>query len=298
MAVVPDDGPGGVAVLTVNAPAKVNLVLEVLGRRDGYHDICSIAQTIDVSDTLTFEPADDVAFSCTEPELLENNLIPRAVRLLRDRCGVSAGAHIHLEKQIPWAAGLGGGSSDAAATLLGLNGMWGLELHQDQLIELSALLGSDVPLFILGGTVRLEGRGERVHQMPDHPQMHAVLLSPHTSPPDGKTGLLYRQLRPDMFTTGQFVRAAGFALQRNGRVPEDLLFNVFEKIAEDVFPEIERDREVLQEATGARTHLAGSGPTLYAMLDSETAADEAAARLRRSGRTAFTARTTGPVSTA
>ncbi len=281
-------------MLTSHAPAKLNLVLEVLDRSDGYHDICSIAQTIDLCDTLTFEPADDIRFTCSEPKLLEHNLVPRAARLLRERCGISTGVHLHLEKRIPWAAGLGGGSSDAAATLLALNRMWRVGLQRDQLVETGALLGSDVPLFILGGTVLVEGRGERVAALPNHPKMHVVLLSPHATPPDGKTGLLYRQLNPDMFTTGQFVRAAVWELEHNRRVPEELMFNVFEKVADIVFPDLVRDRDVLQDATGTKAHLSGSGPTLYALLDSGNAAEQAAARLRRNGRTSFAAAITGP----
>ena len=280
-------------MLTVRAPAKVNLVLEVLGRGREYHDLCSIAQTIDLCDTLTFEPAPDILFTCSEPELQENNLVPRAARLLQERCSISDGARIHLDKRIPWAAGLGGGSSDAAATLLALNRMWGAALSHEELVALGAEIGSDVALFVVGGTVLLQGRGERVQPLPVLAETHLVILAPHTPIPTGKTGLMYGRLRPEMFTRGQFVRAASFALERGGRIPDDLLFNVFEKVAGDVFDRLAQDRASLEEATGGRAHLAGSGPCLYALLDSEATATEAALRLRGSGRRVFAARTTG-----
>ena len=277
-------------MLTVRAPAKVNLVLEVLGQGQGYHDLCSIAQTIDLCDTLTFEPAPDILFTCSEPELLQSNLVPRAARLLQQRGSISDGARIHLDKRIPWAAGLGGGSSDAAATLVALNGMWGAGLSHEQLVVLGAEIGSDVPLFLYGGTVLLEGRGERVHPLPDLAGAHLVILTPRTPVPTGKTGLMYGRLRPEMFTRGQFVRAASFALGRGGHIPEVLMFNVFEKVAGDVFDGLTDDRAVLERATGRRAHLAGSGPCLYALLDSEEMSRKATSQLREFGRRAFSAR--------
>jgi 4-diphosphocytidyl-2-C-methyl-D-erythritol kinase len=277
-------------MLTVRAPAKVNLALEVVGRGPEYHDLCSIAQTIDLCDTLTFEPAPDILFTCSEPELQENNLVPRAARLLQERCSISDGARIHLDKRIPWAAGLGGGSSDAAATLLALNRMWGATLSNEGLVALGAEIGSDVPLFVVGGTVLLQGRGERVQPLPVLAETHLVILAPHTPIPTGKTGLMYGRLRPEMFTRGQFVRAASFALERGGLVPEVLMFNVFEKVAGDVFNELTDDRTLLERATGRRAHLAGSGPCLYALVDSEELAREATSELQELGRRAFAAR--------
>jgi 4-diphosphocytidyl-2-C-methyl-D-erythritol kinase len=281
-------------MLTVHAPAKVNLVLEVLARHDGYHDICSIVQTIDLCDTLTFEPSRDVSFTCSEPSLMQDNLMPRAAHLLQERRHVDGGALIHLEKRIPWAAGLGGGSSDAAATLLALNRLWKLGMNVEQLSILGAELGSDVPLFLVGGTVRIEGRGEAVRSLPDHPQMHAVILTPLEPAAPGKTGLLYRSLEPRMFTTGQFVRAAEFSLQQGKPVPQDLMYNVFEKVADDVFPSMASEHRLLADATRARVHLAGSGPSLYSLLDSPAAAHEAARQLRRAGRQVFVAHTLKP----
>ena len=151
----------GVPKVTIEASAKVNLTLEVLGKReDGYHEIASVMQAISLFDTLTFSPYDEVKVTTDVPELEgEDNLVYIAAMLLRETSGVSAGAEIHLEKQVPLAAGLGGGSSDAAATVLGLDRLWGLELGEGELKELAAQLGSDVPFFVTGGPPWWRGGG-------------------------------------------------------------------------------------------------------------------------------------------
>ena len=157
--------------VTIETPAKVNLTLEVLGKRnDGYHEIASVMQAINLCDRLTFSIADDLSLITDTPGLdTKDNLVYRAASLLNDKTGVSAGAEIHLCKGIPVAAGLGGGSSDAAATLLGLNRLWGLHLARDELEELAAQLGSDVPFFLAGGAALAEGRGERITPLPSPP---------------------------------------------------------------------------------------------------------------------------------
>ncbi|MCK9356278.1 MAG: 4-(cytidine 5'-diphospho)-2-C-methyl-D-erythritol kinase [Dehalococcoidia bacterium] len=281
-------------MLTVHAPAKVNLVLEVLERREDYHIISSIAQTVDLCDALSFEPADDLHFTCSAPELVQDNLVTRAASLLRERFGIRAGARMHLEKRIPWGAGLGGGSSDAAATLLALNRLWAIDAPADRLETLAAELGSDVPLFLRGGTVLVEGKGEVVHPLTNHPSMHVVLLAPAAPVIRGKTGLMYRRLRPELFTRGQFVRAAAFALERGRRVPEDLMHNAFENVADEVFPGLAHDRALLEDAVGVRVHLAGSGPCLYALLPSRAAAAAAATRLAGREHRVFVVQTMAP----
>lgn len=281
-------------MLTVQAPAKVNLVLEVLERREDYHIISSIAQTVDLCDTLSFEAADDLAFTCSKAELVQDNLVTRAASLLCERFGIRSGARMHLEKRIPWGAGLGGGSSDAAATLLALNRLWAIDAPAERLEALGAELGSDVPLFLHGGTVLVEGKGEVVHSLASHPAMHVVLLAPTFAAPEGKTGLMYRRLRPELFTRGQFVRAAAFALERGRRVPEDLMHNAFENVADEVFPDLGEDRAVLEDAAGVPVHLAGSGPCLYALLPSRAAAATTATRLAGREHRVFVVQTLAP----
>ena len=168
--------------ITVAAPAKVNLHLEVLGLRpDGFHELAMVMQSIDLADRLTFRNRADaqIELSCDDPSLSlgDDNLIVRAARLLRDRSGFSElGASIGLSKRIPIGAGLAGGSSDGAATLVGLNDLWGLGHTQAQLERFAADLGSDMPFCVSGGRQLCFGRGEQLEPCPETPTPLAVLL--------------------------------------------------------------------------------------------------------------------------
>ena len=152
------------------APAKINLSLEVLNRRpDGFHEVMTVMQTIGLADKIYIKPAADLQFDCNQPELVvEDNLVWRAALLMHELCGEEQqrGADLYLEKVIPIKAGLGGGSSDAATTMMALNQLWEMNLDDDRLVELAAQLGSDVPFFIKGGTALAEGRGERLETLP------------------------------------------------------------------------------------------------------------------------------------
>ena len=151
------------------AYAKLNLTLEVLGKReDGYHDLASIIQTVDLWDELEFEGGDGVEFECSDESLNgTDNLVVKAAKVLHEAVGRNLGAKIVLRKRIPIAAGLGGGSADAAATLRGLNRLCGLGLSEDELVEIGAKVGSDVPFLVSGGTGLVGGRGETMEPLPD-----------------------------------------------------------------------------------------------------------------------------------
>jgi len=169
--------------LVLRAPCKINLSLEVLGRRpDGYHEIRTIMHTVDLCDELAFAVRLDGALtlSCDDPAVPADgtNLVLRAAHLLRERGDPAAGAAIALRKRVPPGGGLGGGSADAAITLLALRDLWELRVTDDDLAEMAARLGSDVPFFLRGGTALCEGRGERVSRLPVGPAMHFVLVMP------------------------------------------------------------------------------------------------------------------------
>src|SRR4030042_180950 len=155
-------------MIPLKAYAKINLTLEALSKRpDGYHEIASVRQATSLADTLTFEPAETLDFNCDVPELQTgDNLVLKAARLLKEISGYKKGARINLTKKIPLAAGLGSGSTDAAATLVGLNKLWGLNLSRAKLLELAAKLGSDVPFFLYGGTALAQERGEQGTPLP------------------------------------------------------------------------------------------------------------------------------------
>ena len=168
--------------ITVTAPAKVNLHLEVLGlRSDGFHELAMVMQSIDLCDRLSVANTADgqLQLSCDAPELTiaDDNLVLRAAQLLRDRSGFQElGASMHLEKRIPIGAGLAGGSSDGAAALVALNALWGLGYSDRQLEKLAAELGSDMPFCIAGGSQLCFGRGERLEPLPAPADPLAVLL--------------------------------------------------------------------------------------------------------------------------
>jgi len=171
--------------LTLKAPAKINWFLKVLGLRDdGFHEIQSLIQKVTLYDILIFEPAEDLVLTTSQDIASvppEQNLVYKTAMLLKEKCGVANGAHIHLEKIIPMAAGLGGGSSDAAAALKGLNKLWRLNLSQEKLHDFAGQLGSDVPVFLCSSPAFVEGRGERITPVKTSAQFDILLVKPAVS---------------------------------------------------------------------------------------------------------------------
>ena len=268
-------------MLTVHAPAKVNLVLEVLGKHDDYHRISSIIQSIDLCDVLNFQPDKEIYFKCDEPSLKRDNLVTWAATLLKESTKCNLGARIELRKHIPWGVGLGGGSSDAAATLLALNELWGLGLSLSDIIRLASELGSDVPFFIHKGTALVEGKGEKVTPLPSLPLTYFVLLVPPLPRISGKTEQMYNRLNATHFTEGQFVQKALSSLRQGKTLDHSLMFNVFEEVAFDFFPGLDKYRKILEEAGAPGVHLAGSGPCLFTFFSGEERAGELYSRLKK-----------------
>ena len=266
-------------MLNLLAPAKVNLVLEVLGKRpDGYHEISSIMQSVSICDSLSFESAKDLSLHCTMPELESDNLVLKAARLLQQATDYHEGAKINLDKRIPPGTGLGGGSSDAATTLVALNHLWKLDLSFSQLLELAAKLGSDVPFFLYQGTALATGRGEEVTPLPPS-SLKFVMLLPNLPPLPEKTKTLYSQLAAANFTAGDFTRQALKMLFLEKTLDSSLIFNVFDRIAPEAFPGLSDYWQKFELATGSTVHVAGSGPTLFALVENEVSANEVRARL-------------------
>lgn len=260
-------------MLTIQAHAKLNLTLEILGRRpDGYHETASIMQTLDLADTVAIEPADNLIVTCSAPGLDgEANLAWRAADLLRREagpdCGPAAGARISIEKRIPVAAGLGGGSADAAATLTGLNRLWNLNFSKDRLRSIAAKLGSDVPFLIEGGTAIALGRGERVRHLPTPADLPwFVLAFPKLDMPD-KTAAMYRSITPLDFTRGGLTRKLEARIRGGGDAPPQLLFNAFDDVARAASPDVERCWNDIHAAGAREIHVTGSGPSIYAAID-------------------------------
>jgi 4-diphosphocytidyl-2-C-methyl-D-erythritol kinase len=270
-----------IIVLTAYAPAKINLVLEVLGKNNDYHRISSIVQSIDLCDVLNFQLDEEIVFECDESSLKHDNLVTQAAALLKESTKYSLGARIELRKHIPWGVGLGGGSSDAAATLLALNELWRLGLLPSDLVHLASKLGSDVPFFIHKGTSLVEGKGEKVTSLPSLPSTCFVLLVPPLPKIPGKTKQMYNNLRVADFTEGRFVRQALSSLRKGKALDPGLMFNVFEKVAFDFFPGLDKYRKTLEEAGAPGVYLAGSGPCLFTFFSEKEKAGELFSRLKK-----------------
>ncbi len=274
------------------APAKINWTLEVLGRRDdGYHEIRSVMQTIELCDWLDIEPAAAISLTVAGPHTpSEYDLVLRAANLLSEEAAPGRGAAIHLTKRIPLAAGLGGGSSDAAATLRALNQMWTCGLPAADLASLACRVGSDVAFFLHGGTALAEGRGECVTPLPDAPESWLVVVVPPITMED-KTKRMYAALTPADFTDGS--GTSTFAKQvAAGRAPDlSLLHNAFDTAADAVFHRLSVYREGLLRAGAASVHLAGAGPALFALTSGEVEARAIRKRLDSSLGKSFVART-------
>jgi 4-diphosphocytidyl-2-C-methyl-D-erythritol kinase len=268
-------------MLTIYAPAKLNLVLEVLGKYDDYHRISSIVQSIDLCDVLDFQLDEEICFECDESSLKHDNLVVRAAALLKESTKCNLGARIKLRKHIPWGVGLGGGSSDAAATLLALNELWRLGLPLSKLVHLASKLGSDVPYFIHKGIALVEGMGEKVTPLPSLPTTCFVLLVPPLLKISGKTKQMYDNLCVSDFTEGQFVQQALASLRQEKAIDHSLMFNVFERVAFDFFPKLAIYRKTLEEAGAPGVYLAGSGPCLFTFFSGANEASELFSRLKK-----------------
>lgn len=251
------------------AYAKVNLTLDVLGRRaDGYHELASVMQTVALADTLAFcaLPDGQTEFFCDLPSLSgPENLICQAVQVVREATGCRRGARIELQKRIPTQGGLGGGSSDAAATLRMLNHCWKLGLGGERLLELAAGLGSDVPFFVLGGTALVEGRGERVTPLPDLPGLWVVLLKP---PIAVSTPAAFRALTPDDYSDGQATARLAAAIRGSEALRLDGLMNALEARICLEHPAVAESRAAILRAGAQFVRMSGSGPTLFALFRS------------------------------
>jgi 4-diphosphocytidyl-2-C-methyl-D-erythritol kinase len=276
-------------MIEVPAPAKVNLVLEVLNKRnDGYHEVRSLMQAINFCDLLRIETAYELSFECNISNLqTPDNLVMKAAELLRTTYRCKRGAKMQLEKKIPPGAGLGGGSSDAAIALLALNRLWNLHVKLPDLLRLGAQLGSDVPFFLHRGMALVKGRGEQVIPLPSVPIPWFVVLLPALPEMPGKTKNLYARLKEQHFTHGQYTSDIMQSWSIDYRIDPGKLFNVFDTVAFDVFPELEDYWLKFKEAGADNIHLAGSGPSLFAPFDDQIQAGDVNRRLAGRGLTSY-----------
>jgi 4-diphosphocytidyl-2-C-methyl-D-erythritol kinase len=281
--------------LVLTAAAKVNLVLEVLDRRaDGYHEIATVMQTVDLADRLTLEDSDVLELACQTPGVPTDvsNLALKAAVALRDAGRVERGVRITLDKRIPVAAGLGGGSSDAAAVLLGLNRLWRLRWPMARLAEVAITLGMDVPFFLRGGVALGTGRGERLRTVTGA-SLALVLANPGVAV---STAEAYGRVTRAMYTDGAQCDAmiAALGTRRPARVAASL-YNGLEAAVTPAHPEIARMRAALLAAGALGARMSGSGPTVFAVARSFEQARQIRRRVTRGSWRCWAVRTTrGP----
>ncbi|OPZ75311.1 MAG: 4-diphosphocytidyl-2-C-methyl-D-erythritol kinase [Firmicutes bacterium ADurb.Bin456] len=252
---------------TIKARAKINLTLEVLGKRpDGYHEVAMVMQSIGLHDCLELTPVSGGITILVEGADLsagEDNLVHRAASCIRTHCGVRTGIRIRLRKGIPVAAGLGGGSADAAATLAGLNKIWGLGLTQRELMLLGEQLGSDVPFCLMEGTALALGRGEKLVPLPPCPPLGLVLVKPSFGV---STAEVYRACSPgkqeNKPDSGDMVEA--IKKGSPGSIAE-CLYNALEPVTSALHPEIMVIKEKLLKAGALGALMSGSGPTVFGL---------------------------------
>jgi 4-diphosphocytidyl-2-C-methyl-D-erythritol kinase len=273
------------------AYAKVNLGLEVLRKRaDGYHELRTIYQTVDLYDRLSFESTEgDVELVVNDPHVPsgEDNLVLKAVGALADETGKSAGVRIRLEKAIPPGRGLGGGSSDAATTLMALNELWCCGLDSEALCRLAATIGMDVPFFLVGGTALGIGRGEVVFPLECQLEAPIVLILPDFAI---ATAEAYRNLILTKRETS--LKLQSFALSCLGGGGELLsLVNDLENATKEYSPTIHAYRDNLKELGAAVSSMSGSGSAVFGIFLDETVAHSAAQSLAAKGIRAIATRT-------
>lgn len=255
--------------MKVLTPAKINLTLEILDRNDNqYHEISSIMQTLDLYDEMSFSISSDISVT-TDNELLSNeqiNLSYKAAKHLKDSLNLDKGVRISIKKKIPVAAGLGGGSSNAAATLICLNKIWDLNLSIAQLSDIGSVLGSDIPFFLTGGTALVSGQGEIIRELPTPNFPWFLIISPNIQLLD-KTSKLYKMVDRSHFTSGALTRKLEARIRGGGDVPSQFFFNVFDNIAPSAFDGISSILDELRSLGLREIHLCGSGPALFCPIE-------------------------------
>jgi 4-diphosphocytidyl-2-C-methyl-D-erythritol kinase len=281
-----ENGSMASSSILYKACAKINLYLDVIGKRpDGFHNIETIFQSISLHDTLKF------ASNPTELEILtahpqmppqEQNLVYKAALVLQQETETSCGAGIALDKNIPIAAGLAGGSADAATTLAALNLLWETGLDDDALLSIAARVGSDVPFCFLGGTAAGTGRGQKLTTLPPLDKRWLVIVTPPfaVSTADAYTSLTVRPCGESgqEELTDRFRRV--LELVRSGNV-EEVLYNAMERVVTEKYPEVGELKRVLERAGCTATLMSGSGPAVFGFVPSRDGGIATVERLKR-----------------
>lgn len=258
--------------LTVKARAKINIYLRVVGKLpDNFHELETLFQELELADIITIRPADELRLTVHNASLPanEDNLVIKAAALLRNRYHIQKGADITLEKNIPVAAGLGGGSSDAAATLSALAKFWSLPVNEKELIDMAASLGADIPFFFYGGTALGFGRGDRIEALPDIGPYPCLLVKPDF---DVSTAWVYKNFKFPLTKSPRIINIHNLIGElRTVENFSTLCVNDLESVVLQRFPVIEELKKTLMIRGARVAMMTGSGPTVFGIFaDSET----------------------------
>lgn len=256
--------------MTLEAYAKINFGLQILGKReDGYHDIVTVFQEIDLHDSLSFRktPSEvNIVSSLTTLPSDESNLIYQAFNVFKNATAISGGIDVQLEKRIPMGGGLGGGSSDAAATLKALNHLWGNRLTHKELFRLAGEIGSDVPFFLMGGTALGLGRGEELEPVSLENDYWIVLLLPNVSI---STAWAYRQAKIPLTKDGKIVTFRALFEKGTLQSFRTKLINEFEEVVFERHPQLRSLKNGLYKEGAFYASMSGSGSTIYGLFYQE-----------------------------
>ena len=283
--------------IEIQANAKINLTLDILGTRDdGYHEVAMVMQEVSLHDNLYMEKTDggiELEIPGSDLPADNTNLCYRAAALLMEERGLNAGVKITLDKHIPIAAGLAGGSSDAAAVLKGMNQLYELKLSEEKLCELGARLGSDIPFCIMGGTMLSTGRGEILERLPDFPEVDIVLAKPKVGV---STAWAYKTY--DAGYTGPHPdnKAMIKAIEQGDILSASkLLCNVLESVTIKKHAIIDRYKKEMLDKGALASMMSGSGPTVFGIAPDASVAEKMAAAIKNIDNEAavFTAKTVG-----
>ena len=258
--------------------AKINLGLDVLRRRpDGYHEVKMVMQTVGIYDVITMERlAEDVIRVSTDKEELpsdESNLIYKAAKLMKDTFEISGGVAVKLEKNIPIAAGMAGGSTDAAATIAGMNELFGLGLTLEQMQKVGVKIGADVPYCLMGGTALSEGIGEILTALPEVPDAYLVIAKPDINV---STKFVYENLHANELKVHPDIDGMVEAIHQGSLEGiTDRMGNVLETVTVRAYPVIEQMKDFLKKQGAVNALMSGSGPTVFGIFDNEETAKAA-----------------------
>jgi 4-diphosphocytidyl-2-C-methyl-D-erythritol kinase len=271
--------------LRVKVPAKLNLHLQVMGRRpDEYHELRTLLASIDLFDELRAEPAPDGSLDLrVQPADAvrsgDDNLVLIAARSLREHVGRQLGARLELDKRIPVGGGLGGGSADAAAALVVLNRLWSLELPTSEIHELAAGIGSDVPYFLHGGVAVGVGRGDEVYPLPDLPELGVVVVNPGV---EISTSAVYGRIRSRLTWIRHEANVYAFSAGLADLPCWEKMVNDLQPVVLEGWPMVAEALADLQATNALRAAVTGSGSAVFGIYPDRQCAERAAAELRGS----------------